>query len=301
MPEPYDVIVVGAGITGLTASKLLAQRGFRVANLEGALFGGLVTNINALEGPFEGSGADVASTLMMEVADLGCATLSESASGLLHDDHAVLVGTDAGEHRARAVVVASGAMLKRLAVPGEAELAYKGVSQCADCDGPMFQGQDVVVVGGGDSALQEAVVLAEFCARVHILHRGAQLTARPAWIEALRRHRNVAVTAHAEVTAIEGDDVVERVRARVNGIDAVFACSGVFAYVGLAPATAFLPASIERDADGAVLPDASLATTMPDVYAAGAVRAGFGGTLAHAVEDAERAAAAVARRLRGGS
>jgi thioredoxin reductase (NADPH) len=301
MPETCDVIVIGAGITGLVASKLLVQRGLAVANLEGGLFGGLVTNVNALEGTFEGSGADLASSLMMEIADLGCATVSESVTGLLHDDHAVLVGTEAGERRARAVIVASGATLKHLDVRGEAEFAYKGVSQCADCDGPMFQGQDVVVAGGGDSALQEALVLAEHCRRVQVLHRGAEPTARPHWIAALRARANVTMTPRAEVSAIEGGEFVERVRARIDGADRVIPCSGVFAYVGLAPATTFLPATVERNAEGAVVTDESLATTLPDVFAAGAVRAGFRGTLADAVADAERAAAAVVRKLRGGS
>jgi thioredoxin reductase (NADPH) len=300
MSTPYDVIVIGAGITGLTASKILARRGLSVANLEGGLFGGLVTNVNALEGAFEGSGADLASNLMMEIADLGCATLSESATGLLLDDHAVVVGTDAGEHRARSAVVATGAALKRLGVPGEAEYAYKGVSQCADCDGPMFQGQDVAVIGGGDSALQETLVLSEFCAQVHLLHRGAELTARPQWIEALRKRDNVRMTPHAEVTAIEGGDVVERVRARIGGDERVIPCAGVFAYVGLAPAAAFLPASVERDAQGAVVTGGSLETTLHGVFAAGAVRAGYGGTLTDAVGEAERAAAAVLNRIGGG-
>jgi thioredoxin reductase (NADPH) len=301
MPESYDVIVIGAGITGLTASKLLAQRGLAVANLEGGLFGGLVTNVNALEGAFEGSGADLASNLMMEIADLGCATLAESVTGVSGDSGTVLVDTEAGQRRARAVVVASGAALRRLGVPGEAEFAYKGVSQCADCDGPMFQAQDVVVVGGGDSALQEALVLAEYCARVHLLHRGAELTARPDWVAALRAHDNVSVTPHAEVSAIEGADVVERVRARVNGSEQVIACSGVFPYVGLAPSTEFLPPPVARDARGAVITGAALETGLVGVYAAGAARAGFGGTLSDAVADAERAAASVMRRLRGES
>jgi thioredoxin reductase (NADPH) len=301
MPEAHDVIVIGAGITGLTASKLLAQRGLAVANLEGGLFGGLVTNVNALEGAFKGSGADLASNLMMQIADLGCATLAESATGLRDDAGGVIVRTEAGEHRARAVLVASGAALKRLGVPGEAEFAYKGVSQCADCDGPMFQGQDVVVAGGGDSALQEALVLADFCARVHVLHRGEALTARPDRIAALRRCDNVALVPNAEIVAIEGGEVVERVRARVAGIDTLVPCAGVFAYVGLAPSTAFLPSTIERGARGGVLTDASGATTLRSVFAAGAVRAGHGGTLADAVADAERAVAGMVRELRGGS
>jgi thioredoxin reductase (NADPH) len=297
----YDVIVIGAGITGLTAAKSLVQRGVSVASLEGNLFGGLVTNVNELEGAYAGSGADLASNLMMEVSDLGCATLSESATGVATDRGELIVGTDAGEHRARTVIVASGAKLRRLGVPGEAELEYKGVSQCADCDGPIFQGQDVVVVGGGDSALQEALVLSHFCANVRVVHRGDSLTARAHWIDAVRARDNVSTTANAEVDAIEGSDGVEgvRVRSLADGSTQRVSCAAVFAYVGLAPCTDFLPADVRRDATGAVVTDESLATSMPGVFAAGAARAGYGGTLADAVREGERAASAALARLRG--
>ena len=287
----YDVIVIGAGITGLTASRLLAQQGATVANLEGNLFGGLVTNVNELHGPYPGSGADLAANLMMEVTDLGCDALSETATGIVTHAADLIVGTEAGEHRARAVIVASGARLRRLGVPGEAELEYKGVSRCADCDGPIFQGKDVVVVGGGDSALQEAVVLTQFCASVHVVHHGAAFTAHPHWVDALGARENVRVTANAEVEAIEGRDGVEAVRVRSlsGGATRRIGCAAVFAYVGLAPSTQFLPAGLRRDAGGAVVTDDALATTMPGVFAAGDVRSNPVKRVAAAVGDGSTA------------
>jgi len=299
-PE-YDVIVIGSGITGLTAAKRLVQRGVKVANLEGGLFGGLVTNVNELEGAYGGSGADLASTLMMEVSDLGCAALAESVTKLAPVADGIVVTSDAGSHHARAVIVASGAKLKRLGVPGEAEFEYKGVSHCADCDGPMFQGQDVVVAGGGDSALQEALVLSHYCARVRVIHHGRALVAKPHWIEALRQRDNVTLMPQAEIDAIEGTDTVSavRVRSQSDGSSQTIPCQGVFAYIGLVPSGDFLSAPIARDAQGFVLTDDAFATAMPGVYAAGAVRAGYGGTLEHAVREAEASADAVLRRLRG--
>jgi thioredoxin reductase (NADPH) len=297
----HDVIVIGAGMTGLIATKRLAQRGLSAANVEGGLFGGLITNVNELEGEYQGSGVDLASTLMMELDELGCAMLSETVTAVQvdGDGDAVVVATDARVLRARAAIVASGARLKRLGVPGEAELEHKGVSQCADCDGPMFQGHAVVVVGGGDSALQEARVLSQYCAHVHIVHRGTDFSARPHWVQALRECDNVSVIAQAEVTKIDGADGVQGVR--VRGLDLqerIIACAGVFAYVGLAPMTDFMPPQAQHDATGALVTNDLFETTMRNVFAAGAVRAGYLGTLTDAVREATLVSDSVLARFR---
>jgi thioredoxin reductase (NADPH) len=289
----HDVVVIGAGAAGLNAALGSLRAGLSTAWLEAQMFGGLVLNVNELEGAIEGSGADLSSGWMDQAMDLGAENLEGVACGIERDGDALVVVSDAGRHRARAVIVASGAALKKLGVPGEAELEYKGVSHCADCDGPMFEGEAVTVVGGGDSALQSAMVLSKFCAQVHLVHRGSAFRAQPHWIEAVAATGNIQVHWNSEVSEVVGTEGVEGVR--IDG--ELIPCNGFFAFVGLEPASGFLPAEIGRDAHGAVIASSNMETALPGVFAAGAVRAGCGGALADAVADGEAAARAVALRL----
>lgn len=295
----HDLIVIGAGVAGLAAARQALQLGLATALLESQMFGGLVLNVNDLDGDIAGSGADLASTMMGEAADLGVEYLNAIATGVAAGEDGLAVTSDAGGHRARVVILASGAALKKLGVPGEAELGYKGVSHCADCDGPMFQGQDVLVAGGGDSALQSALVLSKFCGRVHLVHRGDSFRAKPHFAQAVAAAPNIEVHWHTVVEAVRGSEAVEGAQVRNFQTQQTreLACSGFFAFVGLQPASEPLPAAVRRDERGAVVTGADLQTAVPGLYAAGAVRSGCGGMIGDAIADGEAAARAAASFL----
>lgn len=295
----YDVIVIGEGVAGLTAANALAKAGMKTVTLEAQLFGGLIINVNELDpAPEERQvgGAEFASELMQSNQELGVASIPEPATAIEASGAMKRVVTAGGSYGSRHVVIASGARLRKLGVPGEAEYEGRGVSQCADCDGPMYQNETVVVVGGGDSALQEAVVLTHYCGKVHLVHRGSQFRARPHFIEQVKGNGKITTVWNAQLAEVAGGKMVERARIRhADGRTEDIPCAGVFAYIGLEPNADFLSPEYARDSNGFLVTNGNLETSVPGVWAAGAVRSGCGGLISDAIGEAQRVAAAIRR------
>jgi thioredoxin reductase (NADPH) len=301
MAQNFDVIVIGEGISGLTSASHATKAGLRVATIESTLFGGLVLNVNELDGyPGAESGTNLASELMQSNADAGVTSLQEEVTGINAKGGTFDVTTREGSYGAKQVVVASGARLKKLGVPGEKEFEGKGVSSCADCDAPMYQNEEVIVVGGGDSALQEALVLSKFCKTVHVVHHGDKLTAQKHLIEHAKADAKISYLWNSTVEAILGGKMVEKVRVKRDGKSEEIPVAGIFAYVGLEPNAAFVPQAVARDAGGFLVTNAAFETAVPGLHAVGAVRAGYSGLLKDAAAEAKNVAESVRKRLAGG-
>ena len=205
--------------------------------------------------------------------------------------------------RAGAVVIATGTTSKELGIPGEARLRGKGVSHCASCDGPLLRSRTVGVVGGGDSALQEALTVAQFASRVIVLHRGTTFSAQAAYREGVRQHQKIEVRTNTIVDEVLGGGVVTGVRTRstTDGTEADLELAALFVYVGLTPNTAWLNGTLELDASGRIPTDDRLRTRLPGLFAIGTVRSGSAGRAASAAGDGAMAAVEADRYLSDGA
>lgn len=302
MGNTVDIAVIGGGIAGLTAVQHALTSGRSVAHVMGLeAIGGQVCNVGELRGWPGGaeplSGIDLAIGLMSANAAAGAFEVVAEVTGVAREGDGFRVTHSDGDVAARQVIVATGARLKMLDVPGAAALVGRGVSQCAWCDGPLYQGQHAVVVGGGDAALEEALHLAGFAGQVTLLVRDG-FRGRRAYVDAVDAHPAIEVRRGFEVVEVAGEEQVTGVglRNREDGTTDRLACNGVFVFIGQVPNSEWLGDLVERDATGGIVTDAAMETATPGLFAIGAVRAGYGGRLVHAVGEAATAALAAARR-----
>lgn len=294
----WDVLVVGGGIAGLTAAWHAGRQGFATALVECGLHGGQVANVDAIEGWGNGAqvnGATLVADLMAAARGVGVAFVEDRVTGIVADGAIRTVAGEQQAYRARNVVLATGVRPRKLNVEGEARLTGRGVSTCASCDGPLFRGEDVAVIGGGDAALQEALALAELCRSVKVVVRGP-VRARRTSIDKAGRKANIGFIWDSEVVAVQGDPTVTGLKVRnvKTGASSDVACTGVFPFIGGVPDTSLLPGA----KPGGYSTDGDGLTGMANVYAIGAARTGYCGELAAAAGDAAAAISAIARARR---
>lgn len=298
----HDVIIIGGGLAGLSAAHYAARCGARAALMEkGGLFGGQVATVEHLDGlPAAGtvSGSALAADMADRCRSLGVRIIEAEAERLTANAAIEITASGGGQAlRTKSVIIASGAALRTLDVPGATDFLGRGVSQCASCDGPLFRDENVVVVGGGDAAAQEALVLSEFCRSVAVVCR-SPLKAKRRYIDALSSNPKVGFIWDSELDAILGDGAVTSVRLknRKDGNVTEHPCAAVFPFIGTVPNSRFAPQEL-LDSAGYVETDVGMRTKHPRVFAAGAVRRGYGGQAAQAVAEGVSAASAALKAL----
>lgn len=302
----FDLVVIGAGVAGLAAATHAGRYGLKVAVVERLSVGGQIAAAETIENfpgfPQKLSGAELGPLLHEQAEAASAEFLLDTVEGLALDGDWHVVQCASETLRAKAVIVAAGSSLRPLGVPGEDRLLGKGVSHCAACDGHFFAGQEVCVVGGGDSALDEAQVLAGHAARVVIIHRGTRLDAQNVLVERAAANGRIEIALASTVEEILGTGAVTGVRLRNKaGSIQDRPCKGVFIYVGLEPNTAFLRGVVPLDGAGHIETDIMLTTSVPGIFAAGDIRAHSVAQLAAAAGDGATAAIAALRYLKARS
>lgn len=306
MAEQFDIVVIGGGIAGLTAGAATARAGHKTLILVGAVLGGhlvMVEKIDGVPGYDDGvAGYELCPTVQMRAAEAGASFAMEEAESLTPSDDGWMVTTAAADYAARAVILAMGTRLKKLGVPGEDALFGKGVSQCASCDAPLMRGKPVVVVGGGDSACQEALTLAPHVSGLTLVTDGDALTAQAAYADPLVADPKVDIRLNVIVEEIIGDGGTSAVRVcGAGGATDEIEAHGVFVFVGLEGNSTLVSDHLAVDAAGRIAADTDLRTPLPGLLAAGTIRQGTTGRAAASAEDGETAARSADRYLDDGA
>jgi thioredoxin reductase (NADPH) len=306
MDQDYDIVIAGGGLAGLTAGLTAARLGRKTLVLTGDVIGGQLLSIDRIEGypgfPEGVPGYDLAPMAQEEAAQAGAEFAATELTSLTRGGDGWRLVTSEGDVAARGLVLATGAALKELGVPSEARLRGQGVSHCASCDAPLLRNKIAAVIGGGDSAMQEALTLALHVSRVVLLTHGAGLTGQLSYRDRVTQNPKIEVRTRTEVEDIVGDAKVTGLRLRDvgNGASSDLNVDAVFAYIGLTPNTAFLKDHVQLDAAGAIPTDGFMRSELPGVCAAGTVRAGSPCRAAGAAGDGATAAIAIDRYLTGG-
>ncbi len=273
----YDVLILGGGPAGLAAALYAKRAGVSVLVLERSIYGGQVTNTPTVEnypGILNISGVDLAMALYEQVTGLGIEVRLEEPVSYQLDAPAKAVATARGLYEAKAVIVANGVKRRTLACPGEERLAGRGVSYCATCDGAFFQRAEVAIVGGGNTALEDALFLSNNCAAVHLIHRRDQFRGSSILAEAVKKRQNIHLHLNSVVEEITGEEKVAGARLRdvTTGEETRLELSGVFVAVGLAPDNAAFAGQLALDGAGYIQAGEDCRTNLAGVFAAGDTR-----------------------------
>ncbi|MBR4005684.1 MAG: thioredoxin-disulfide reductase [Treponema sp.] len=273
----YDLIILGAGPAGLSAAQYSARANLKTLVLDQGLGGGQAANIFNLEnypGVFPPvQGWQWIATMKNQAESFGAQIKQAAVSSIDKIEGHFVVKTNNTQYTSLALVAATGAKHRTLGAEGEKEFSGRGVSYCATCDGPFFKNKDVVVVGGGDSACDEAVYLATLCSHVTVIHRKSQFRAQKAVAQRVLSNPKISVRFNSSVTRFIGDKTLSSVELTdtVSGEKSTLETSGAFIFVGMIPQTSLF-SSLKTDEAGYIITGEDMETSIPGLFAAGDVR-----------------------------
>ncbi|OGS20158.1 MAG: thioredoxin-disulfide reductase [Elusimicrobia bacterium RIFOXYA2_FULL_39_19] len=279
MNTNYDIIIIGAGPAGLTAAIYACRARLNTLLIEKASVGGQVIITEKIEnypGFPEGiNGFELIENMRKQAESFGMVTVADEISAITVNGSTKTITASSGNtYNTKAIVITTGANFRKLNIPGEIELTGKGVSYCATCDGPFFRNKDVVVIGGGDSAIEEAIFLTRFAKKVTVIHRRAELRAAKILQERMFSNPKIVFIGDTVPLSITGTQKVESIKVKnvKTNTEQTLETSGVFIFVGTDPNTAFLKNTLTLDEQGYIITDENLQTSAEGIFAAGDCR-----------------------------
>lgn len=273
-----DVIIVGAGPAGLSAAIYVERSGKHAVCFEKLTVGGQIVNtpdIANYPGIKNISGFEFSMGLYEQATELGAEVIYDRVSGIEKQDNTFKVTTDSGkEYEAKAVILATGAKNRHLGLDKEEELTGRGVSYCATCDGAFFKGKDVAVNGGGNTALEDALFLTNYCNKVYIIHRRDEFRGEPQNLEAVKKKENIEFVLNSTISELKGDKALEAVvvRNKETQEEKEIPVSGLFIAIGQEPDNGDFSPVADLDKGGYIVADEKCLTKTPGIFVAGDCR-----------------------------
>ena len=295
----YDIIVVGGGPAGMTAAIYARRANKKVLVFEGKACGGQILNATEVDNypGFESiSGFDLSQNMYNQALKLGAEFKFEMVKKITADKKVI---TDNGEYQAKAIILATGAENRRLNIVEEADYIGRGISYCATCDGNFYKGKDVAVVGGGNTALEDALYLANLCNKVYLIHRRDQFRGEDKYVEQIKLNDNIELILNSQVVDLIGEEHLEKVTVKNNDeTTRTIDVSGLFIAVGQQPRNEMFADVVEIDEKGYIKAHDEVYTNVEGIYVAGDTRNKVLKQLTTAVSDGSLAATIAIKEMK---
>lgn len=299
----YDIFIVGAGPGGLTAAIYGSRAGLSVLVADPGLPGGQMTLTHQIDNypgfPDGIDGFSIGDLFQKQALKWGTKIVQETVVEIIPKDDTWTIKTNNTEYTARSVIAASGARPRPLGIPGEERLKGMGVSYCGTCDGPLYRGKTVAVIGGGNTALQEADFLARFVEKIYLIHRRDTFRAQKALVDNALNNKKIFPILNTIPKEVLGDDMVNGLFISKEGKDEIIDVDGVFIFTGYAPNTDYCKELAETDENGRIITDHHYATKTKGLYAIGDIRSKEVFQIANAVGEGAEVAHYIQEYLKG--